>query len=174
MEEDGVPFSSPYRHYARVVRMRNSRAHYPAARWGHRALPPLRTREVRTARAPWYGAAALLRVRVTGRRALRGPGAPAGDGAHGDAPGKTLSVCYRHYTRVVRTRNSPVAARHRALPPLRSREVRPNCACHNTRITRAHYTRTTSETLNCLRRGTCAKRRFASADSMERKITASG
>ena len=80
---------------------------------------------VRTARAPWYGAAALPQVRVTGRRALRGPGAPAGDGAHGDAPGKTLSVCYRHYTRVVRTRNSPAhypAARwgHRALPPLRT------------------------------------------------------
>ena len=51
---------------------RNSHAHYPAARWGHRALPPLRTREVRTARAPWYGAAALPQVRVTGRRALRG------------------------------------------------------------------------------------------------------
>ena len=34
---------------------------------------------------------------VTGRRALRG----YRGGAHGDAPSKTLSVCYRHYARGV-------------------------------------------------------------------------
>ena len=48
------------------------------------------------ARAPWHGAAALPRVGMTKRRALRGY-----KGAHGDAPGKTLSVCYLHYARAL-------------------------------------------------------------------------
>ena len=41
MEEDGAPFSSPYRHYARVVRREIRMRITRAARWGHRALPPL-------------------------------------------------------------------------------------------------------------------------------------
>ena len=32
----------PMAHYARNIRTRGAHAHYPAARWGHRALPPLR------------------------------------------------------------------------------------------------------------------------------------
>ena len=44
MEEDGAPFSSPYRHYARV------RCAHGIRLWFVRPhLPPLRTREVRTA-----------------------------------------------------------------------------------------------------------------------------
>ena len=55
-------------------------------------------------------------LRVPRRRALRGY-----RGAHGDAPGKTLNVCYLPFpTRITR------AARwgHRALPPLHPRGVR--------------------------------------------------
>ena len=93
MEEDGAPFSSPYRHYARVRwAPRNSHAHYPAARWGHRALPPLHPREVRRPFAV---------VWCCGFAAGEGDRTPRPArllGAHGDAPGKTLSVCYRHYT----------------------------------------------------------------------------
>ena len=78
---------APYRHYARKIRTaithpRNSRAHYPAAQ----AIAPVdnvvATRNSRAHypaarcaawhRAPSWGAG------VTGRRALRGPGAPAG------------------------------------------------------------------------------------------------
>ena len=112
-------------------------------------------------RALWYGAAALPRMGVTGRRALRGPGAPAGGrGRTETPPSKTLSVCYRHYAHALPgprgTRiNHAIFARalpgritraarwgHRALPPLhpwgapplRTRKIR-------TRITRAHYAR---------------------------------
>ena len=83
--------------------------------------------------APWYGAEALPRMGMTKRRALRGY-----KGAHGDAPGKTLSVCYlplrtrithghgamrrdgdiapyRHYTRALRTQNSHAPHRPRWL-----------------------------------------------------------
>ena len=120
MEEDGAPFSSPYRHYARVRwAPRNSHAHYPAARWGHRALPPLRTREVRTARALWYGAAALPRMRGTGRRALRGYWGRT------ETPPAKLSACataitHAPFARALPGRREPggPAAKHRALPPL--------------------------------------------------------
>ena len=58
---------------------------------------------------------------------------------------------YRHYAREIRPWRLAIAPyRHYA------RMVR-------TRITCAHYTRTPSEALNRLRRGTCEKRRFASA-----------
>ena len=53
MEEDGAPFSSPYRHYARVVRREIRTRITRAARWGHRALPPLHTC------VPWCGPIAM-------------------------------------------------------------------------------------------------------------------
>ena len=66
-------------------------------------------------RAPRWGGG------VTGRRALRGPGAPAGGrGRTETLPSKTLSVCYRHYTRalLVRRDDRPPGLPARALPPL--------------------------------------------------------
>ncbi len=74
-----------------------------------------------------YGAAALPRVRVNGRRALRGYG-----GAHRDAPRKTLSVCY-----------SPCS---RALPGRRDRDIAPY-RHYTRRISHAHYRTATGHAL---------------------------
>ena len=86
------PVAGPYRHYARVVR---------------------------TARALWYGAAALPRVRGTGRRALRGYWGRT------ETPPAKLSACataitHAPFARALPGRREPggPAAKHRALPPL--------------------------------------------------------
>ena len=96
-------------------------------------------------RALCYGAAALPQMGVTGRRALREPGAPAGGrGRTETPPSKTLSVCTAitpahypgHEARVLTTQYSH-AHYPGALPGRRDGDIAPYR--HYTRGVRRHY-----------------------------------
>ena len=132
-------------HSCPVVRSRCGRARCAAAG------PPGSRRRASARCAAWHRAPLLLGVAVrpvfgalgvTRRRALRGPGAPAGGRGCTETPPAKLSACATchataHYPRVVRT-----AARwgHRALPPLHPQYsyARPTACVPPLRTTTGH------------------------------------